>query len=487
MPYAKYRIEELSIEGFRGFTTPQSLSFHGKNVFVFGQNGRGKSSIVEAIRWCLFGSAAGADIEVRNTFYTNQECRVSLKLSGTTGTLRIERELRPGQERSRQIVRDSAGGEIRARDVLPQLTRLGAHDGTQVIFAAQHAAGRQINADISDFGRVLCYYLNLENVPDILKALASLLEEKQAEAEELSENIESVAAVFRDRRGALQGRIEEIVVNPPWGEGPSPTQNETIGRILTLLQELATVLDREVPDNSAPADALNLADQWIELLATRSVGDLEARIAHLSERLNQATSLMSTARSSREDLRAKERLRRKYRQQIRELLAERTIEQLRRRLQRLEHRQDLHASCAAVAEHVAQICETFALKDCPACGSAFENRELLAKARSRSKGDVAALRQSEEIQAIRDRLDSAEELNEALDGIAVEIQSESEFFDAALGDLQSSLHLEKLEKDFTQLEGHLEKIRYDLNTLRRTLNDSREEKAKRLSRSRGLR
>jgi DNA repair exonuclease SbcCD ATPase subunit len=156
MPRAKYRIAEVAIEGFRGFTERQVVPIDEKNVFIFGQNGHGKSSIVEAIRWCLFGSTSGADIEVRNTFY-DKGCRVSLVLKGSSGSLRVERELRPGSERSRQCLYDSAGKEVAARHALPGLNRLGAHDSAQVIFAGQHAGGRQLNADITDFGRVLAF------------------------------------------------------------------------------------------------------------------------------------------------------------------------------------------------------------------------------------------------------------------------------------------------------------------------------------------
>src|SRR5690242_19983327 len=97
MTFANYRIAALGVEGFRGFTTPQSLTFQGRNVFIFGQNGNGKSSIVEAIQWCLFG---GRDVEVRNKLYEKQQCRVSLRLSGSEGDLSIERELGAGRTQS---------------------------------------------------------------------------------------------------------------------------------------------------------------------------------------------------------------------------------------------------------------------------------------------------------------------------------------------------------------------------------------------------
>jgi hypothetical protein len=65
------------------------------------------------------------------------------------------------------------------RNAFPQLTRLGQHAGTQVIFAAQHAAGRR-QAEISDFSGVLDFYLGIEKVPDLLEKLRKLAEERRA-------------------------------------------------------------------------------------------------------------------------------------------------------------------------------------------------------------------------------------------------------------------------------------------------------------------
>ena len=150
MARAKYRISTITIEGFRGFTNPQTIPIAGKNTFVFGVNGQGKSSIVEAIRWALFGSKPGQDIEVRNTFYQyKSECAVTLALASDNGPLELKRELRPGTNLSRLTVRDAAGNVVQEKQVLPQIARIGQQEGTEVIFAAQHATGRQAQVDIN--------------------------------------------------------------------------------------------------------------------------------------------------------------------------------------------------------------------------------------------------------------------------------------------------------------------------------------------------
>jgi hypothetical protein len=488
MAYAKYRIAELSVEGFRGFTAPQVLKIDQKNLFIFGRNGHGKSSIVEAIRWCLFGSVSGSDIEVRNTFYEDQECRVSLLLKGDAGDLRLERELRPGHERSRLSVQDiTTGNDVRAGDVLPQLTRLGAHDGTQVIFAAQHAVGRQITTDISDFGRVLCYYLKLDDIPNILRRLRSIHEERWAEAERLSAEIEQTADGFRDQLRLIQGQVAEILKTAPWGAGTSPTEDETIDRIKVVVDELSVLVDQQVPENIRPEPAVHLAEQWIDILSRRSSGDIEARLGQLLQQLQQVENLLASAQHSFSRIRSLQRIRRRVVEQIESGLGGKTVGQLTARLQRLERRQSMHNSCVDVADRVSKICESYKLSHCPACGSTFEPRDLFAKATSFSRSDDRARRGSEAIQQIRTQLRVHEEQSEHLVQIDGEISAEKEGLDSYLEELRSVFALDRLERDVTKLEQIRDRVRSEADALQRSLDDNQAEKDRRLIQVRGLR
>ena len=72
-------VHGVEIEGFKGFTSPKAIDFKGRHVFLLGQNGNGKSSILEAIRWGLFGSAYRPNEVVKNQHYS-RDCRVTVKL-----------------------------------------------------------------------------------------------------------------------------------------------------------------------------------------------------------------------------------------------------------------------------------------------------------------------------------------------------------------------------------------------------------------------
>ena len=154
MTGATFRIQRVGIEGFKAFGTPQSLDI-GDHLFIFGRNGHGKSSVVEAIRWCLFGLADRPETEVRNVFYSAAECRVELDLRGPGGGVwKMQRRLRPGSGRSDLTILGPDGTAVPQSKVFPHIARLGPREGTHIIFASQQASHRRPQADITDFDKV---------------------------------------------------------------------------------------------------------------------------------------------------------------------------------------------------------------------------------------------------------------------------------------------------------------------------------------------
>ncbi len=165
-----FRIDSVSIEGFKAFTTPQEFDFEGRNVFLFGPNGFGKTSIVEAARWCLFGLASRPGEIVKNQFY-NRNCIVQIALRAPDGIWTLQRRLRVSGGESDLAVRDPGGTERNLEEVFPQLSRIGPREGTHVIYAAQQASNRRPEADITDFSYVVYRYLGLEEIPRLGEVL----------------------------------------------------------------------------------------------------------------------------------------------------------------------------------------------------------------------------------------------------------------------------------------------------------------------------
>ncbi len=377
MNKAKYRIKKVHIEGFRGFTVPQTIDLAGENLFIFGLNGCGKSSIVEAIRWCLFGAPPGGDIEVRNTFYKAQECRVSLLLESTDRHISVQREFRPGHDRSRQTIRDISGKELRARDALPQLARLGHHESAQVIFAAQHAAGRQVPADISDFKTVLCFYLRLEDVPKLLADLERLFEERSAEAENLAGQIEQVEKRYRDQLQEVQTRLVTLLESPPWGDIEIPTGSDTIAKIKAFVTRTARLVNAAMPPEVSPVDMLAQAQQWVESGTLRERAERTKQRDALKEQTRTANELLVLARQTKDELDADDEKMRQLKEELQATLNEQTRESLRTSLVKLEQAKTAYEARQAVARRAKAMCEAHPTDICPACGSSFEPSALI--------------------------------------------------------------------------------------------------------------
>ena len=57
----KLRLESLSVAGFRGALEPRTLRFNGKSIALFGENGTGKSTFVDALEQILTGRVSTLD------------------------------------------------------------------------------------------------------------------------------------------------------------------------------------------------------------------------------------------------------------------------------------------------------------------------------------------------------------------------------------------------------------------------------------------
>ena len=265
MPGATFRIRRLRVEGFKAFAASQSFEI-GNHLFIFGKNGLGKSSFVEAIRWCLFGLADRPEAEVRNVFYPAGECRVELDLDGPGGVWKMLRRLHPGSGRSRLVILDPNGTAVPQSTVFPHIARLGPHEGTHIIFASQQSTRRRPQADITDFDRVLYSYLQIEDVPELITHLDRELEEQAETEKQLAEDLSEVEEDLRSQLKLLRSRINEILVDSPWPGETVPTHTDTDARLREFIQECDGSLER--------ADGGTVTRDWLLAEAERAIEQL---------------------------------------------------------------------------------------------------------------------------------------------------------------------------------------------------------------------
>ena len=239
MPMARgFSVQGVEIEGFKGFTSPQAIDFKGRHVFMLGQNGNGKSSILEAIRWGLFGSAYRPNEVVKNQHYSGN-CRVTVKLGrdGQLWTLRRILNLGTGSS-SDPVLTDQHGNRQPIREIMPQLDSVDAGEGTHVIFAAQSTPLRRQPEDLGPFEKTVFNYLGLTHPRALLSNIDDFLKDQTEAEHELAEEL-------TEARKSLDRQIEEeqtsrshILNAPPWGDGQLPSIAASEQRVRRFIQEV---------------------------------------------------------------------------------------------------------------------------------------------------------------------------------------------------------------------------------------------------------
>jgi exonuclease SbcC len=100
---AKYRLASLKAEGFRGICHPIDLSFHPRATVIVAPNGCGKTSILGAIEWALFGELPyqprenATNDEIVNLHHHPQEAQVRVSLDNGVDTFDVSRTKRVGR------------------------------------------------------------------------------------------------------------------------------------------------------------------------------------------------------------------------------------------------------------------------------------------------------------------------------------------------------------------------------------------------------
>ena len=287
-----FSVQGVEIEGFKGFTTPRTIDFKGRHVFLFGQNGNGKSSIVEAVRWGLFGGPRQGDV-VKNQHYSGA-CRVTVSLMRDGEPWTLRRTLNLGtRNTSDPILTDQHGNSHRMGEIMPQLDSVDAGEGTHIIFAPQSAPLRRQPADIKPFERTVFNYLGLTHPRALLSNIEKFLEE-QAEAEqklgeELTETRKSIDVQITE----VQTRRVHFLSSPPWGNGPPPSIPVSEQKARNFIEEVSgKPTDDDLVGLSLDA-LLEAAKELLDERRTQSQGSLEKSAAKLSKSRGLLVNLRS--------------------------------------------------------------------------------------------------------------------------------------------------------------------------------------------------
>lgn len=276
------RLKELTVSGFRGFRSPQTIPLDADVVVIHGPNGSGKSSIVEALEWMLLGDISRRNRarnpgEFTGDYLRNVHCGQNQPTSVTARVVWENRELVIGREyqsvrRPSRITVD--GGQV------DELSEVGIPTEwkTKPMLAQGELRGF-VEAEQRDRYAEIAYILGLDILGEFRRDLMDLkndmgkrsiikeaLSHRDAQASDLedSEELGSLAKVIESSpydHQAFLGKLYSSVRGATGIRAKSPSQcqgalKEERDRIVRTSPELAKLNGLRIPGHVIPTSEL---------------------------------------------------------------------------------------------------------------------------------------------------------------------------------------------------------------------------------------
>lgn len=413
-----FSVQGVEIEGFKGFSSPQTIDFKGRHVFLLGRNGNGKSSVVEAIRWGLFGSAFRRNEVVKNQHYSG-DCRVTVRLvrDGQLWTLRRTLNLGAGSS-SDPVLTDQNGNRRLIREIMPQLDSVDAGEGTHVIFAAQSAPLRRQPEDLEPFEKTVLNYLGLTHPRALLSNIEDFLK-NQAEAEdELGEELTEARKRLDGQIAEEQTRRSHILNAPPWGDGPPPSIGASEQKVRGFIKEITGDPPSDGLEGLSLEALVEDAEQSLGERRDEGQGSLEAE----ADKLAQYRGSLEELRDVQAQVRMQEAAVQGTQFKLKAIYADLTLDQLKGKLADARDEATTDSIKGRIARDAIELIRRGDTEDmrCPICNSRHDRENL-----------EAALQ------------DTVEHSNDSMSSMVASLESrvhESELLEELLKEQEARLH-----------------------------------------------
>lgn len=414
-----FRIKAVTIEGFKGFMKPKEIDLDGDHIFLLGKNGNGKSSIVEAIRWGLFGSARRPNEIVANWDYSGR-CRVEIRLLKEGKLWNLRRTLiRGASGGSDPVLTDEEGKVHPVGEIMPQLDSVDAGEGMHIIFAAQSSPLRRQPEDLTSFERTVFNHLGLSHPRALLSQVDNFLVGQETIEDSLGEKITIARKELDDQIATFTQRRSNLLNSPPWDSVHPPTVAASQNKARQLISEITLA----PPDESlggASLDALiDSAQTALTGKSNQGQDGLQSALAGIQERIDRFDVFLGL----QEEIETKESEFRDARLQLSETLGDMSVEGIRSAAE--EARSD--ADTAQLRRQVVEI--TISLLDrnqdesvpCPICETVHPRQDL--ESSLRDSADELSENSTSTLLQLESSLKQAEELEAEKSRIASDLEA----------------------------------------------------------------
>ncbi len=381
-----FSIHSVEIEGFKGFAKSTEVNFDGRHVFLLGPNGNGKSSIVEAVRWGLFGSTFRPNEMIKNRHYKG-DCRVTIKLvrGGDLITLRRILNLGAGST-SEATLKDQYGKVLQRRSILPQLDSVDAGEGTHIIFAPQSAPLTKQPADIDPFERTVFNYLGLTHPRALMSNIGEFLADQTEFEEKFDDELTGIRKKLDGQIADEQDRLTRILAAPPWDGNNIPSTLESTQRVRRFVQEITgTSPDDDGLTGLHLMSLLHRAQNALDEKQKLGPGDLEKEKSELEARRRRLQNVQNIEAQVADLAPQVEELR----SRVQHSLSGLTLDELREKLKDAQYQADTESIKKRIAQDTIILLERSESNDvdCPVCEIEYNRDELGSSLKGMAQSD----------------------------------------------------------------------------------------------------
>jgi exonuclease SbcC len=273
---------KLSISGFLSYRDPVEIDFTGFDLAcISGQNGAGKSSLLDAITWALFGQARKRDDSLIHSHPEVKAAEVSFQFEYEGGTYRVQRSLprgkgtllefhilQHGENGQRPVWKPLTERTVRETQTsLEKTLRMDYETFTNASFFLQGKADQFTQQRPGDRKRILGSLLGLEVWEQYREKAAERRKDLETQTNNLDGRLKEISAELseEDARKAhlndLQTHLEQLAK----GRLAQETVLETIRKVAATLAEQLRLV--ETLTRQAEAAMQRLQDVELRLAA----------------------------------------------------------------------------------------------------------------------------------------------------------------------------------------------------------------------------
>lgn len=234
------KIKKVEIEGFRGFTQKTSIEFENPITLLHGGNHQGKSSILNAIEWCLYGDeCVGEKSGIRERVGVgemawrvvndnSEKAKVKLEIEGEQGCFTITRAEAKGKGKKGKSIKvllpDGTGKEgDEGEQEIARLIGVSFKDFATTVYQHQETIHDFVMQKPSEQGDVMDRLLGLSDCRNILDGIkksdiSKVQKELSKEFNEFQARIQQAIKIRQkdldDKRGkAKEKKLSEEELN----------------------------------------------------------------------------------------------------------------------------------------------------------------------------------------------------------------------------------------------------------------------------------